>query len=159
MTIVLVPVASAQDCTWCGFSIEPEQKVMWGKHVFCSKDCRHEWYLDRYRCKICNERVEPKRSGGTHTDGVFVYIRTGPGTWDGYCDFCREGVKNGSIDPVKDRYEPPKDDVDEADVVAAAPQVEPAAQPDADEDGSGGHLSWMLGCAVGLIFLIAKMLR
>ena len=163
LTIVLAPLAWAQDCTWCEFSIE--KKVMWGKHPFCSTDCRHAWYLDRYRCKICNDKVEPKSSGGTRTDGVFTYIRIGPGTWDGYCDFCREGVENGSIDPVRDRYVPPKDDDGiAAEINAPAPAAEPA-NPFADEDAEdadeddGNNLKWILGGVVGLIFLIAKLLR
>ena len=39
---ISAPVAAQQDCPICGFEIE--KRVRWGKHVFCSEDCRHEFY-------------------------------------------------------------------------------------------------------------------
>ncbi len=166
LTIVLAPVAWAQDCKWCQLSIEPGNKVQWGgKHNFCSDGCRHEWYLDtHYRCKICNDQVQPKSSGGTRNVGGVIIIQITPGRWDGYCDFCREGVKNGTIDPVKDRYVPPKEEDGIAAQINAPAAVEPA-NPFADEDAEdadeddGNNLKWILGGVVGLIFLIAKLLR
>ncbi len=166
LTIVLAPVAWAQDCKWCQLSIEPGNKVQWGgKYNFCSDGCRHEWYLDtHYRCKICNDQVEPKRRPGPRYvgDGITI-IQITPGTWDGYCDFCREGVKNGTIDPATDRYVPPKDDGGiAAQINAPAPAAEPAnpfADVDTEDDDDGSYLKWILGAVVGLIFLIAKLLR
>ena len=166
LTTVLAPLAWAQDCKWCELSIEPGNKVQWGgKYNFCSEGCRREWYLDtRYRCKICNDKVEPKSSGGTrHVGGGITIIQITPGTWDGYCDFCREGVKNGTIDPAKDRYVPPKDDGGiAAQINAPAPSAEPAnpfADVDTEDDDDTSYLKWILGAVVGLIFLIAKLLR
>ena len=160
LTLALAPLLVAQDCTWCDLSIEPGKKVMWQRYAFCCKDCRHEWYLDRYRCKICNDKVEPKSSGGTRTDGVFVYIRIGPRTWDGYCDYCREGIKDGMIDPVKDRYVAPKKDNSLDDPVADKVKVESdTVNSDEAERRSGSYLNWALGLGVGAIFLIAKLLR
>ena len=84
LNIVLAPLAWAQDCKWCDMSVE--KKVMWGKYAFCSEDCRQEWYEDRRRCKICNDRVDPKSTGGTrYVGGGITIIQITPGTWDGYC--------------------------------------------------------------------------
>jgi len=159
--IVLAPMAWGQDCKWCDMSMEPAERVMWGKHAFCSKDCRQEWYLDRFRCKICNDKVEPKSNRSTHTDGVYVYTTVSSKPWDGYCDHCRDGVKIGQIDPVKDRYVAPKTTI----------SLDHPNDPDADkvkvkisnsdeaEKKTGSYFTWALGLGVGAIFLIAKMLR
>ena len=69
LTFLFAPIAWAQDCTSCDFPFEPKAKVMWGKYAFCSEDCRMEWYLDRFRCKICNDKVTPK-SNRTRSDDV-----------------------------------------------------------------------------------------
>jgi hypothetical protein len=165
LTLVLAPWAWGQDCTWCDMPIESGKKVMWGRQAFCSTECRQEWYKDRFRCKICNERVEPKSNRTTYSDGTHVYVTIGGNSWDGYCEHCREGVKRGSIDPVKDRYVPPKkdDDLDpDADTEKDKDKVKVESQTantDKAEDESSDYLTVALGLGVGAIFLAARMLR
>ena len=94
------PALAQQDCPICGFEIE--KKVHWGRHVFCSEDCRHEFYLERFRCKICNDRVDPSTVGNRRRSEYVIDLT--PPKWDGFCDGCRQGVEDGQIDPAKDRY-------------------------------------------------------
>jgi hypothetical protein len=158
--MIFAPLAWGQDCRWCGMFIEPGKKVIWGKHAFCSEDCRQQWYLDRLRCKICNERVEPKSNRSTYSDGVHVYTTISQPTWDGYCESCRQGIKDGMIDPVKDRYVAPKnenrlDDQDRGEKRAESP----TANTDKATRKGRNYLTLALGLGVGALFLVAKMLR
>ena len=99
------------------------------------------------------------RPASNAKDGVHVIVIARP-SWDGYCDHCRDGVKSGAIDPVKDRYVAPKedDDEDDPDDQKKAKVESPSATPDQD-DGSSDYLTWILGVGCGAIFLVAKMLR
>ena len=107
--LFLASVAWPQErtCFLCESPIYETKDIVWyaGK-TFCSKDCRREHHLDKFRCKICNERYEPKSRSAVRRNGPVTFLRSSPGRTDGYCDFCRDGVRDGSIDPVKDRYKP-----------------------------------------------------
>ncbi len=161
--LFLASVAWAQErtCFLCESSIYEAKDIVWyGGKTFCSKDCRSEHHLDKFRCKICNERYEPKSRSAVRRNGPVTFLRSSPGRTDGYCDFCRDGVRDGSIDPVKDRYKPDRPERSQPAMVPAAPAGEIArADDNEDDEASGSYLKWVLGFAVGGILLLARLIK
>jgi len=94
-------VSAERTCTECGFTFPAEDAVWWGGKSFCGDSCKDAWY-ERYkeehknRCKICKTEVE--LPGVVQHQGDMIFITVG-NTWDGYCDSCREDVRNGVVDP------------------------------------------------------------
>lgn len=149
-----------RDCFVCGFEIAPDEAVVWyGGKPCCSEECRREHHLSKFKCKICNDQVEPESESPVRYDGVHTWVRIGaPPQWDGYCDFCREGVENGSIDPVADLYRPETQggEAPVATPTEAAPTPE-SGEPEPEESSVGDYLSWAAGICVVLFFVIKKL--
>ena len=154
--VMLAPLAPAQNklCTQCGFEVYAEEKQSWGGKTFCGESCKEEFVADRWRCKICNDRYDPPASNNVYSDGIYTYIDLTPKIWDGFCDWCRERVESGTVDPVKDRYRPDSP----GDTAAAAPapvaETAPATEDDHDETVSFlDYLKWMVGVGVGVLLV------
>ena len=163
---VFVEAAQAQteeqvrSCFVCGMEIASDEDVVWyGGKPCCSEECRREHHMSSFRCKICNDQVEPEAESPVQFDGVHTWVRVGaPPPWDGYCDSCREGVKSGWIDPEKDRYRP-ETNAGETPVASPA-EAAPTPEDDpteADESAIGDYLSWAAGICVVLFFVIRKL--
>lgn len=152
--------AQSKPCPICGYEIDPDNKFWWGGKAFCSQECRDEHNAERFRCKICNELTEPGSSPAVTTDGMFTYIRMGPGPkWDGYCPDCREGVKAGVIDPQKDKYRAPRS----APAAAPAGETQPTDDEKKEEDKGWffgfGLTETLIGLGIGLVFWFGNKLR
>ncbi len=162
LALVCAPLATAQEtCTWCEFAVQLESRVHHGRKVFCGEDCRAEYHADSFRCKICNDLTDPPSTPKVRNDGQFIYIQVSAPKWDGYCDYCREGVKDGSIDPIKDRYVAPVEDRPAKPGGAAAPPpVAPGEDPEAKEEVDVlGYAKWVIGIGVGLFFVIRFLFK
>ena len=154
--VMLAPLARAQNtsCTQCGFEVYADEKQYWGGKTFCGEGCKEEFLADRWRCKICNTQCEPPRSNTVHSDGIYTYGNLTPTRWDGFCDWCRQSVENGTVDPVKDRYRP--DNPDETTPAAPVPVAETApATEQAEGEGVSllEYLKWMVGVGVGILLV------